>query len=98
MIGGAFRWLVNWRGARAETRAAKLQHWHDELDAREKRIDQMQADYQRRIEARLATLERENMALRRAFELVTAALRAKDPRNRALDQAEAAIAEAFPAG
>lgn len=94
-LGGGIRWLAGWRGARAESRAAKLNAWHDELEARETRLDQQRADYQAGIEARLAQLEREYRALSRAFGLVTAALRQRDPKNAALGQAEALIAEAL---
>lgn len=95
-LGAGVRWVVGWKDARAQTRSAKLTAWHDELAAREAKLDLHQAQYQARIEARLVLLERENSAQRRAIELLTGVLRAADPGNPALDHAEQIIAEAVP--
>ena len=35
-LGKGTAWLLNWKDARAQSRAAKLQLWHDELAKREK--------------------------------------------------------------
>ena len=102
-IGHGVRWLLNWNDARAQTRSAKLDAWHAELKAREARLDAEQAAYQARIEARLKDIEaeslvikNENHALRYAFELVAAPLRALDPNNKELARPEEIIAAAFP--
>lgn len=95
-LGKGLGWLLNWKDARAHTRSLKLTAWHDELAAREAKLDLHQAQYQARIEARLVLLERENSAQRRAIELLTGVLRAADPGNPALDHAEQIIAEAVP--
>src|SRR3546814_430675 len=39
LLGGGIRWMLNWKERREESRSAKLQAWHDELAAREKRLD-----------------------------------------------------------
>lgn len=107
LVLGAFgkggQWLFGWGERRAESRAVKLQAWHDELAEREAALDS-------RVEARLGKLEADNaefskkdearaaesMALRMAFELVASALRAIDPRNTALSRAEQLLQVAFP--
>jgi hypothetical protein len=95
-LGHGMKWLLGWGERRAESRAAKLQLWHEELSEREKAFDV-------RVEGRLKTLEErdrlreaENMALRLAFELVASALRSIDPRNTALSRAEQMLQAAFP--
>src|SRR3546814_3018803 len=68
-IGQGIKWLLNFRERQADSRSAKLQAWHEELQAREKRIEEKQEKYQAEIEHRLSTLMRQNMALRMAFEI-----------------------------
>lgn len=95
-LGQGVKWLLNFRERQADSRAVKLQAWHEELQAREKRLDQQQAEYQERIEKRLTIVTRQNMALRMAFEMVAAPLRRIDPANRELAQAEQLLTAAFP--
>lgn len=95
-IGHGIKWLFNWNDARNETRAAKLDAWHRELSAREGRLSDEQQAYRDRIERRLMEIERENHALRIAFELVAAPLRTLDPDNGGLIKAEKLLAAAFP--
>ena len=83
-IGQGIKWLLNFRERQADSRSAKLQAWHEELQAREKRIEEKQEKYQAEIEQRLATLMRQNMALRMAFEMVAAPLRAIKPDSKEL--------------
>lgn len=96
LIGQGIKWLLNWKERRADSRAAKLQAWHDELQAREKRIDEKQTEYWADVEKRLSIVIKQNMALRMAFEMVAAPLRAIDPHNRELTQAEQLLHAAFP--
>lgn len=102
-LGKGGQWLLGWGERRADSRARKLQVWHEELMEREALLDH-------RVEARLKKLEADNtelskkdearaaesMALRMAFELVASALRAIDPRNTALSRAEQLLQVAFP--
>lgn len=103
LVGAAIKWLAVWGDRRAASRTVKLQAWHDELTAREARIDREREEHHRSVESRLASIEeryeklnREHMAIRLAFDLVTGALRAIDPSNRALRQAEQLLGAAFP--
>ena len=95
-IGHGIRWLLNFRERQANSRQAKLQIWHDELQAREDKIDKKLADYQAKTEARLEVALGQNRALRIAFELVAAPLRKIDPSNSNLAQAEQLLHAAFP--
>ncbi|MEV5021429.1 hypothetical protein MRBLMA1_001252 [Sphingobium sp. LMA1-1-1.1] len=88
-LGKGMAWLLNWRDARAKTRAAKLQVWHDELKAREDALD-------RKIDARLASFEQQVDKWRLAFHLVAAELLQRYPQSMALMQAQKILAEAFP--
>ena len=96
VIGKGIKWLTNFKERQAESRAAKLQAWHDELQAREKRLDDKQAEYQADIERRLRVVMKQSVALRMAFEMVAAPLRAIDPANKELAQAEQLLRSAFP--
>lgn len=95
-IGRGIQWLMSWGEQRAESRAAKLEVWHNELKSREaafdKRLDEELGDLRKRDDTRA----NENMALRMAFELVASALRAVDPHNTALSRAEQILQIAFP--
>lgn len=95
-LGKGVKWLLGFRERQAVTRAAKLQAWHDELEARERRLEERQAEYQASIERKLKVFEGQNMALRMAFEMVAAPLRALEPHNRELAQAEQLLRAAFP--
>lgn len=96
IFGKGLTWIGGFLERSRESRAAKLQAWHEELQERETRIDAA-------VEGRLATLEQQaathgeqSMALRMAFELVASALRAIDPKNTALSRAEQLLQSAFP--
>ncbi|HEX7856084.1 MAG TPA: hypothetical protein VF503_20580 [Sphingobium sp.] len=102
-VGKGVQWLLGFRERRADSRARKLQIWHDELDKREQDLEDRQTEYWMRIEADLsgvkadlAATKVQNGALRMAFELVAAPLRALDPHNPALGQAEQLLRAAFP--
>jgi len=102
-IGKAFAWLVNLDDRRESTRHAKLDAWQRELDARETRIDRAQVEYQKKIEGQLAALaswnarlQRQQSGLLRAYQTISAALRALDPASPALGAADELIRAAFP--
>lgn len=95
-MGRGVQWLFTWGERRAESRATKLQLWHEELSAREATFDARVEDRLKTLEGKDRLREAENMALRMAFELVASALRAIDPRNTALSRAEQLLQVAFP--
>ncbi|KEZ00609.1 hypothetical protein AI27_17825 [Sphingomonas sp. BHC-A] len=95
-IGKGMAWLLNWRDARALSRAAKLQAWHDELKAREAKQDERDLKYQQHIETQLRRQAVEIRVLRRAFELVAEPLRRLEPDNPNLSHAQAMLDRAFP--
>jgi len=96
LAGAAIKWFWGEAKAAGLTRRQKLDRWHDELQAKQAKLEQDEAEYHARIEKRLNDLERESRALSRAFELVAAALRIRDPKNAALAEAERLVGEAFP--
>ncbi|RDV06442.1 hypothetical protein DXH95_03170 [Sphingorhabdus pulchriflava] len=96
LVGAGIKWLWGEGKATALTRRQKLDTWHAELKEREAKIEADEAAFHARIEQRLNVLERESRVLGRAFELVAAALRVKDPKNQALAEAERLLIEAFP--
>jgi hypothetical protein len=103
LLGGGAKWLLNWRERQAESRAAKLQAWHEELGRREQRLDAEEEGYRKRIEQRLGELsdwnqrlQREHAALLGGYQLLAGALRAIDPANSALELADQILAVAFP--
>lgn len=95
-IGKGAAWLINWRDARAQSRAAKLQAWHSELEAREAKQDERDRKYQQHIETQLRRQAVEIRVLRRAFELVAEPLRRLEPDNPNLTMAQTMLDRAFP--
>lgn len=95
-LGRGTAWLLNWRDARAQSRAAKLQAWHDELAKKEQDQDERDRRYQQHIETQLRRQSIEIRVLRRAFELVAEPLRRLEPDNPKLAQAQAMLDRAFP--
>lgn len=96
VLGKGAAWLINWGDARAQSRAAKLQLWHDELKERETALDAQ-------INGRLAALELQVKDLtataekwRTAFHLVAAEQLQRNPHSAALLQAQKILAEIFP--
>mgnify|MGYP000002204778 CR=1 FL=1 len=103
LIGGAFAFLIRQRSADKASREAKLDKWHHELSARERALDEGRTAYTERLSDRLEELERKDSArdvqmraLRVAFELVSAALRERDPMHHALGLADEMLKQAFP--
>lgn len=94
-LGKGAAWLLNWKEARAKTRAAKLQVWHDELQARQQQQDKRDRDYQQLIETQLQRLTMENRVLRRAFDLVAEPLRRREPNNPELAMAQTMLNRVF---
>lgn len=95
-VGHGVSWLLNWKEARAQSRAAKLQAWHDELDKRKREQDERDREYRQHIETQLRRQQVEIRVLRRAFELVAEPLRRLEPDNPNLSQAQAMLDRAFP--
>lgn len=95
-LGKGAAWLLNWREARAQSRAAKLQAWHDELQKREHEQDERDRRYQQHIETQLRRNAVEIRVLRRAFELVAEPLRRIEPANANLALAQSMLGRAFP--
>ena len=96
VLGKGGAWLINWKDARVQSRAAKLQAWHDELAKKEKEQDERERQYRQHIETQLRRLALENRVLRRAFELVAEPLRRLEPDNPKLVQAQNMLDRAFP--
>lgn len=102
-FGHGIRWLLGYGDRRDQTRSGKLDAWHRELEARERRIEKQQRDYQDKIERRLRAvtslavqLHTEHSALRNAYQLIATALRSIDEQNPALRMADEMIRSAFP--
>ena len=95
-LGHGLRWWLGWSDRRASTRAAKLDAWQRELQAREQRFDEKQAEHWQRVEAELGQLRREHAALLGGYQLIAAALRLIDPSNSALRRADDLLRAAFP--
>lgn len=103
LLGGGIKWLFGRSDDARRSREDKLQAWQDELEAKEKRIDEGRTAYVERLEMRLGLLEAKDeardtqmMALRISFELVSSALRHIDPTNSALGLADDLLRTAFP--
>jgi len=99
--GGA--WLLAWGDRRHQARMDRLEREEDELAESWSQFRKRVTTDLRDAKMTIAQLERrdiarakENAALRVAFELVAGALRALDPGNVALRQAEQILATAFP--
>lgn len=95
-IGKAYAWLVNSKEQREQSRALKLQAWHEELDRREADIERKQSEYRAGIEQQLASLWRTTLAMRDGYQLIAGALRLIDPENPALRQADELLKVSFP--
>lgn len=109
-IGTGVGWLFRSRAARKRRQDERRDAWQRELEDWQKRLDIGREEYIERLERRVADVERKEAAreakdeardeqlraLRIAFELVSAALRASDPRNPALSLAEELLRSAFP--
>lgn len=95
-IGGGIAWMVRWLERRGDRRTAKLDAWHAELKAREADQLRREAEWDARMEGRVAELEGQLRAVRLAFELVAVPLRTLDPAHPNLAQAEKLLEAAFP--
>ncbi|MEV5033692.1 hypothetical protein MRBLMC3_002929 [Sphingobium sp. LMC3-1-1.1] len=95
-VGKAFAWIINWRDTREQTRAAKMQAWHDELKSREDALDRKIEDRMASFEHQVGELTRVVDKWRLAFHLVAAELLQRDPQSKALLQAQRILSEAFP--
>ncbi|SNS52976.1 hypothetical protein SAMN06295912_108108 [Sphingomonas laterariae] len=93
--GAGIAWLFRWGEKREESRSAKLQKWHEELEAREARMDAERAGDIAALRVDIAKLRREHGALHNAQQLLASALRALDPNNPALRMADDLLRQAF---
>jgi hypothetical protein len=101
-LGGGIKFMLNWKARREDSRAHRLQKWHEELQARELRLNEEQAAHFARIERELGDvrgdqqqMKREQGALRNAYQLIAGALRRIDPENIALGLADELLKAAF---
>lgn len=94
--GKGIGWLLNWRDARAKTRAAKLDRWHEELLKREKELDDKLDQRMNGLERQVGDLTVAVDKWRMAFHMVAAELLQRHPQSAALIQAQKILAEAFP--
>lgn len=95
-LGHALKWWLGWTDGRALTRTKKLDAWQTELQARENRFDERQAEYQARIECELTRLRAEHSAMYLAYQLVATEMRTIHPHNEALRRADELMRTAFP--
>jgi len=95
-IGAGVQWLFRFRATAARTRTAKLDAWHKELAEREEKFEAARARFEEKVESRLQRLERENYALRQAFNLVRPRLHQLSPTDPTLALADQILAQAFP--
>ena len=89
-------WLINWRDARAQTRSAKLDQWHEELKRREMDLDEKLDQRMNGLEQQVGDLTKAVDKWRMAFHMVAAELLQRHPQSAALIQAQKILAEAFP--
>lgn len=94
-LGAGLRWLLNWSERRQESRAVKLQRWHDELEKRELRLDAERENEIRDIRTALDQVRGEHRALFQAYHVIASALVKLDPMNPALKQAARLLDTAF---
>lgn len=95
-VGAGVRWLLGWRDRQEESRATKLQKWHDELSARETRLDEERATEIASLRDDIARLRREHGMLLSAYQLIAGAMRVIDAGNPALRMADELLRAAFP--
>ena len=102
-LGKGAAWLLNWKDARANSRSAKLQAWHDELTAREVKLDAEIASRLSRIEEAHASLVKNHFDVlirferqRNAYRVLAAEVIAVAPHSAALIQAQMILEEPMP--
>jgi uncharacterized protein HemX len=94
-LGHGLRWWLGWTDRRAATRAAKLDAWQKQLEARETRLDAQQQEHWAEIGRELEVLRREHAALLGGYQLIATALRMVDPNSDALRRADELLRSAF---
>lgn len=102
-MGKGAAWVLNWKDARANSRSAKLQVWHDELTAREAKLDAEIASRLQRIEEKYERLEQNHFDVllrcerhRNAYRVLAAELIQVAPHSAALIQASMILEEPLP--
>ncbi len=95
-VGKGLAWVVNWRDARALTRSAKLDKWHDELEEKEKLLAAKIEQRMTAFETQVTEMGKAVNKWRMAFHMVAAELLQRNPHSMALMQAQKILAEDFP--
>lgn len=95
-LGGAIAWLAGRDDKRKSIREEKLKAWQQELEARERQVDEKQAEYYAALEQKLKLVLEQNAALVGAYQLIVAALRTENPGNPALGRADELLKAVFP--
>lgn len=103
MAGSAVAWLYRQGGERKTLRERKFEAWEQRLAEREQLLEEGRTAFTRDLAERLERMERREAVsadqvrgLRIALELVSSALRERDPTNPALGQAEQILKAVFP--
>lgn len=94
-IGGGVAWLIGWRDRQRDYFYQRNLLWEERLKQREATLEAEQQSHFERIEKRLDRAEQQVEAALNAYHLLAGALRAKDPRNPALAQADELLKAAF---
>lgn len=95
-FGKGFAWLVNLKGARENSRAARLAAWEKSLDRREEEQRAEQARARAEAEERMHTMERRMRLLSAALFEMVAEVQRLDPDSAALAKARGALIAAYP--
>lgn len=88
-IGGGIAWLLNWKGAREKSQAARLKAWEQSLDRREKEQRQETEDRLRTFEDKLSAVSLVS------FEML-GELQRLDPASPVLARAREVLRSVFP--
>lgn len=95
LVGGGIKWLIGWRDRQRDDFYQRNRAWEEELKAREARLAVEQQAHFSRIEARLSRAERRVEAVLNGYYLIANRLRAMDPRDPALREADEILKAAF---
>lgn len=88
-IGGFVRWFLGWKESRAELREKKLDSW-------EQRLQERDAEYHAKIEARLGMMERKVTVMGNALFTVVTEVQQLPGTQPALTRAKKILQQAYP--
>ena len=88
-LGKGMAWLLNWQGARADARAARLKVWEESLDRRER-------EHREKTEGRLKAMESKVSAVSAALFEAIGELQRLDPASPVLAKARQVLQAEFP--